>query len=160
MIADRIAIYSVLLPLFILSSSGLSPPQRLPQWLRSSKRAMDDGRRERRAPLQSSLSSSLFPAFRMTQREESLISLFFSTIFILGDPGAVRRIRRNKLLPRRFSGPNSLPMGLRWCMARNICGEGNQAMPGTNHNQTSSFTVVVVVVVIYCDLIYHQVENV
>jgi len=55
-------------------------------------------------------------------------------------------------------------------MARKICGEGNQAIPGTNHNQTSrdcfslffvfSFTVVVVVVVIYCDLIYHQVENV
>ena len=63
MIADRIPIHSVLLPLFILSSSGLSPPQRLPQWWRSSKRAMDDGRRERRAPLQSSLSSSLFPAF-------------------------------------------------------------------------------------------------
>lgn len=81
MIADRIAIYSVLLPLFILSPSGLSPPQRLPQWLRSSKRAMDDGRRERRGPPFSplfplliaprALSFFLLPSLPTTQREES-----------------------------------------------------------------------------------------
>lgn len=118
MIAGRIAIYPVLLSLFILSRSGLSPPQRLPQWLRSSRRAMDDGRRERRGPpfsplfplpiAPSALSFFPLPSLPTTQREES----------------------------PQVTVPY---LGLRWCMARKICGEGNQAIPGTNHNQTSLF---------------------
>lgn len=90
MIADRIAIYSVLLPLFILSPSGLSPPQRLPQWLRSSKRAMNDGRRERRKRAFSSLfplpiaprALSFFPlpSLPTTQGEESpLVTVPYSS---------------------------------------------------------------------------------